>query len=164
MPIKISFLSRTTVSKPDALRIRRALFCVALAFSLLATAAAPSLGPADSTRYLNDIKTLAAPDMEGRGAGAKGLERASKFIEHRYESGNRVERRGNEAAFNGQRALSALPCALSLLLRPDAVVKLETRDYLPPEHVEQREMFLAELVRLPRQHCQCSNQLLVGSD
>ncbi len=86
MPAKISLLSRTIVSKPDALRIRRAMFCVVLAFSLLAAGTAPSLGPADSTRYLNDIKTLSAPDMEGRGAGTKGLERATKFLEHRYKS------------------------------------------------------------------------------
>ena len=56
MPTKISFLSRALLSKPS--RIHRSLLCVVLAFSLLATAAAPSIGPADSTRYLNDIKTL----------------------------------------------------------------------------------------------------------
>jgi aminopeptidase YwaD len=86
MPTKFAFSLRTIVSKPDRLRIHRALFWMVLAFSLLATAAAPLLGPADSTRYLNDIKTLAAPDMEGRGAGTKGLERATKFVEHRYKS------------------------------------------------------------------------------
>jgi hypothetical protein len=62
------------------------MLCVVLAFSLLATATAPSIGPADSTRYLNDIKTLAAPNMEGRGAGTKGLAKATKYIEHRYKS------------------------------------------------------------------------------
>ena len=40
---------------------------------------------ADPTRYLNDIKTLAAPDMEGRGAGTKGLTRAEHLIEKRYK-------------------------------------------------------------------------------
>ena len=84
MPTKISFLSRAFLSKPS--RIRRSLLCVVLAFSLLATAAGPSIGSADSTRYLNDIKTLSAPDMEGRGAGTKGLERATKYLEHRYKS------------------------------------------------------------------------------
>jgi aminopeptidase YwaD len=59
--------------------------CVVLAFSLLATATGPSIGSADSTRYLNDIKTLSAPDMEGRGAGTKGLGRATKYLEHRYK-------------------------------------------------------------------------------
>jgi aminopeptidase YwaD len=62
------------------------MLCVLLAFSLLVTATAPSIGSADSTRYLNDIKTLSAPDMEGRGAGTKGLAKATKYIEHRYKS------------------------------------------------------------------------------
>ncbi len=62
------------------------MFCVLLAFSLLATATAPSIASADSARYLNDIRTLAAPNMEGRGAGTQGLARASKYIEHRYKS------------------------------------------------------------------------------
>jgi hypothetical protein len=59
--------------------------CVVLAFSLLATATGPAIGSADSTRYLNDIKTLSAPDMEGRGAGTKGLGRATKYLERRYK-------------------------------------------------------------------------------
>jgi len=62
------------------------MLCVVLAFSLLATATAPSIGSADPARYLNDIKILAAPDMEGRGAGTKGLAKATKYIEHRYKS------------------------------------------------------------------------------
>ena len=57
-----------------------------LAFSLLATATPAAVGPADPKLYLNDIKTLAAPDMEGRGAGTKGLAKASKYLEHRYKS------------------------------------------------------------------------------
>jgi Zn-dependent M28 family amino/carboxypeptidase len=40
---------------------------------------------ADPARYLNDIKSLAAPDMEGRGAGTKGLTRAEHLIEKRYK-------------------------------------------------------------------------------
>ncbi len=86
MPTTISFLSRTVLSRSNAARIRRSLLCVVLAFSLLATAAAPSIGSADPSRYLNDIKILAAPDMEGRGAGTKGLAKATKYIEHRYKS------------------------------------------------------------------------------
>jgi Peptidase family M28/PDZ domain/PA domain len=62
------------------------MLCVVLAFSLLATAAAPSIKSADPSRYLNDIKILASPDMEGRGAGTKGLAKATKYIEHRYKS------------------------------------------------------------------------------
>ncbi len=86
MCIKSSLLSRALLSKAGASRIRRSTLCVVLAFSLLATATTPSIGSADPARYLNDIKTLSAPDMEGRGAGTKGLDRAMKYIEHRYTS------------------------------------------------------------------------------
>ena len=74
------------VSKLDASRVRRSVLGAVLAFSLLASAMPTSVGPADPKLYLNDIKTLAAPNMEGRGAGTKGLARASKYLEHRYKS------------------------------------------------------------------------------
>jgi hypothetical protein len=81
-----SLLLRAYVSKTDAPRIRRIALATVLAFSLLATATPTSIGPADSTRYLNDIKTLSAPDMEGRGAETKGLAKASQYLERRYKS------------------------------------------------------------------------------
>jgi Peptidase family M28/PDZ domain/PA domain len=81
----MSVLSRVCVSKSDSTRVRRSALAAVLTFSLLATAAT-TLGPADPKLYLNDIKTLAAPDMEGRGAGTRGLEKASKYLEHRYKS------------------------------------------------------------------------------
>ncbi len=61
---------------------------VALALAIVATAPAqaPALGKADATRYLDTIKTLAAPDMEGRGAGTKGIDRAAHLLEQRYQS------------------------------------------------------------------------------
>src|SRR5947207_2079801 len=40
----------------------------------------------DPDRYLNDIKTLTTPSMEGRGAGTKGLTRAEHYIEHTYKT------------------------------------------------------------------------------
>src|SRR5215472_12341206 len=40
----------------------------------------------DSQRYLNDVKALSAPEMEGRGAGTKGIDRAAHLIEQRYKS------------------------------------------------------------------------------
>src|SRR5271165_6689433 len=82
----ISLSSCLHVSQSDASRIRRSVLAALLAISLLATATTPSVGPADPKLYLNDIKTLAAPDMEGRGAGTKGLAKASKYLEHRYKS------------------------------------------------------------------------------
>jgi len=74
------------VSKADSLRSVRGVLAAILSFSLLASAAGPSIGTVDPARYLNDIKTLAAPDMEGRGAGTKGLDKASRYIEKRYKS------------------------------------------------------------------------------
>jgi hypothetical protein len=59
---------------------------VALALVATAPAQAPSLAKADATSYLDTVKTLAAPDMEGRGAGTKGIARASHLLEQRYQS------------------------------------------------------------------------------
>lgn len=56
-----------------------------LAVALLTTAAVTPVGQADATRYLNDIKALSAPTMEGRGAGTKGLARATQLIVKRYK-------------------------------------------------------------------------------
>ena len=60
------------------------LFLIAAATAVL-IAASPSAPQADPTRYWNDVKTLAAPDMEGRGNGSKGLTRAEHLIESRYK-------------------------------------------------------------------------------
>ncbi|MGA8878395.1 MAG: M28 family peptidase, partial [Candidatus Korobacteraceae bacterium] len=68
-------------------KLRRTSLYVVLALTLLAAAApSTSVGTADSTRYLADIKVLAAPNMEGRGPGTSGLARASSLIEHRYKT------------------------------------------------------------------------------
>src|ERR1700757_1079484 len=55
-----------------------------LAFTLLA-GASPSVGTADSQRYLDEIKALTTPAMEGRGDGTKGLTRAADLIEKRFK-------------------------------------------------------------------------------
>jgi Peptidase family M28/PDZ domain/PA domain len=78
--------SRLRVSKSNAFRIRRSALAAILVFALLASATTTSVGPADPKLYLNDIKALAAPAMEGRGAGTKGLAKAAKYLEHRYNS------------------------------------------------------------------------------
>ena len=58
-------------------------------FSVLAIAAvlaaATSTQQADPNRYVSDIKTLASPEFEGRGAGTAGLTRAERMIEKRYK-------------------------------------------------------------------------------
>jgi Zn-dependent M28 family amino/carboxypeptidase len=58
---------------------------LALAFVAAAPAQAPTLAQADATRYLDTIRTLAAPDMEGRGAGTKGIDRAAHLLEQHYQ-------------------------------------------------------------------------------
>jgi Peptidase family M28/PDZ domain/PA domain len=61
-----------------------------LAFAAAAPAQAPAsasaLGKADAGRYLDTDKTLASPEMEGRGAGTKGIDRSAHLLEQRYQS------------------------------------------------------------------------------
>ncbi len=54
--------------------------------ALFAASLAAATGTADPVRYLEDIKTLSAPVMEGRGAGTKGITLAMNLIEQRYRS------------------------------------------------------------------------------
>jgi hypothetical protein len=65
----------------------RAAVVLALLVTCLAVAAptANQLSPADPQRYLNDIKTLTQPKMEGRGDGTKGLTRAEHILAERYK-------------------------------------------------------------------------------
>ncbi len=63
-------------------RLRRLFVVIAVAGAALAASSAPQ---ADPNRYVTDIKALASPEMEGRGAGTKGLIRAEHLIEKRYK-------------------------------------------------------------------------------
>jgi hypothetical protein len=69
---------------------RNANRVVALFTSLLLAvpllAMPPAVAAADPQRYLDDIKSLTTPAMEGRGDGSKGLTRAAHLIEQRYKS------------------------------------------------------------------------------
>ena len=67
-------------------RVTRALFAFALSVlvTLPTPAASQSIGAADPSRYLDDIKSLTAPSMEGRGDDTKGLARAAHLLEKRY--------------------------------------------------------------------------------
>jgi hypothetical protein len=65
--------------------LKRGLLLV-LTSAILAAAAPTSVGTADPQRYLDDVKTLTAPAMEGRGDGTKGLTRAAHLIENRFKS------------------------------------------------------------------------------
>jgi len=63
-------------------RIHRLFAVLAIAAAMLAASSTPQ---ADPNRYITDIKALASPEMEGRGAGTKGLIRAEHLIEKRYK-------------------------------------------------------------------------------
>jgi aminopeptidase YwaD len=72
-----------SLAKPRQLRLHNVFLAFILVAWLSAAATAP-VGQADPVRVLNDIKTLSAPEMEGRGAGTKGLARAADLIVKRY--------------------------------------------------------------------------------
>src|SRR5579871_1125378 len=78
--------------------IRTKVQRLSISIVALALLAASSTTPpqADPTRYLTDVKALASPEMEGRGAGSKGLTRAEHLIEKRYK-----ELRLDPAGVNG---------------------------------------------------------------
>ena len=64
---------------------RRGLPAIASVLFLFPLAASTPVPQADPTRYLDDIKSLASPEMEGRGAGTRGLTLAEHLIEKRYK-------------------------------------------------------------------------------
>ena len=64
--------------------------CSRLLFAVLAIGICSAEVSADSPvasdqRYLDDIKTLTEPAMEGRGDGTKGLEKAAQFLADNYK-------------------------------------------------------------------------------
>jgi len=65
---------------------RAATLFALLLLTVCSLAATPPISGADPQRYLDDIKVLTTPAMEGRGAGTKGLTRAQHLIESRYKS------------------------------------------------------------------------------
>jgi len=77
--------TKNIATKSIAVKSVAILFTL-LAFTFLSVAAPPAISTADPHRYLDDIKALTTPAMEGRGAGSKGLTRAERLIEKRYKS------------------------------------------------------------------------------
>jgi hypothetical protein len=61
-------------------------FAIAGLLALLFSSASVLAGQAAGQHYLDDIKALTAPNMEGRGDGTTGLTRAARLIEKRYQS------------------------------------------------------------------------------
>lgn len=80
MKMKIALEARCT--KNPGPRFLRTSSALALLLSLCLSLA----GQTESQRYLDDVKALSAPNMEGRGAGSQGIARAAHLIEQRYKS------------------------------------------------------------------------------
>ena len=77
-------MTSTLPNRPFRLRVGlAAVFVVLLALSV--TGFGQTLSAADPVQYLNDIKSLTAPPMQGRGAGTKGIARAASLLEKRYK-------------------------------------------------------------------------------
>jgi hypothetical protein len=70
------------IAAPHYWRKRGAL----LVLALLAASVSAAGDSADPKRYLDDIKTLTTPAMEGRGDGTPGLTRAAALIEQRFRT------------------------------------------------------------------------------
>jgi peptidase M28-like protein/PDZ domain-containing protein len=71
----------------DAQRLAiRVLALFFLCTSLSATQELPKTLSADTKRYLDDVRALTTPAMEGRGDGTAGLTEAEHLIEQRYRS------------------------------------------------------------------------------
>jgi len=75
--------SRTAVAR-NRIALLEVLLILVLTVSFASAAFADDF--ADPKRYLDDIKTLSAPVMEGRGAGTKGIALAANMIEQRYRA------------------------------------------------------------------------------
>jgi hypothetical protein len=73
----------TTRGLPRVSITYRVVVWIALVCMLALGAAAQS---ADAQRYVNDVRELTQPNMEGRGDGTKGLTRAQHLLEQRYRS------------------------------------------------------------------------------
>ena len=75
------------IAAPKARLVRRlAILSIFFAVAIAVATAPPATQSADPHRYLDDIKVLTTPQMEGRGAGTKGIARAQHLLEKRYKS------------------------------------------------------------------------------
>ncbi len=77
LPKALLLIRRTTLHQGSA------IFLI-LALALFSRADIQPLGKVDPARYLDDVKELTPPSMEGRGDGTKGLTRSAHMLEKRY--------------------------------------------------------------------------------
>jgi Peptidase family M28/PDZ domain/PA domain len=117
--------------------MRKIKIWLALPIALLLLAATPatlSVGAADSARFLDDIKALTVPAMEGRGDGTKGLALATHFIEQRFKSLG-IEPAGSQAylqPFSVVTGAKILPPIDVIISSPDAGMDLSANaDFVP---------------------------------
>ena len=70
------------------LHFGKGMAAAVLGLALVAGAPAqtPAVGAADASRYLDTIKALTVPAMEGRGDDTKGIMRAADLLQQRYKS------------------------------------------------------------------------------
>jgi hypothetical protein len=78
-------LSRSA-RQTSKLRILLALFALACTVRAVLAQNPPTPAATDAARYLDDVKALSSPEMEGRGDGSKGLALAERLIADRYRS------------------------------------------------------------------------------
>src|ERR1017187_10103870 len=82
---KLTRANRTPVMTAQRFSTWRKVWLISVS-ALLAAGIALAADSADPARYLDDIKALTPPSMEGRGAGTKGIVLAANMIEQRYRS------------------------------------------------------------------------------
>ena len=80
------FTRSSSFSNPISSPRLPAIPSIIVLLALVLCAAGITSGQTVGQRYLDDIKHLTAPEMEGRGDGTKGLTRAAHLIEQRYKS------------------------------------------------------------------------------
>ena len=86
-PEKPQLRRAVATTRGDARRWVAAFLLAALSIAAVqAESTEPKLAPADPTRYLNDIKALTDPKMEGRGDDTKGISLAMQMLADRYKS------------------------------------------------------------------------------
>jgi hypothetical protein len=66
--------------------VAAAFLAVLMVAAVHAARTEPTIAPADPVRYLNDIKALTDPKMEGRGDDTKGISLAMQLLADRYKS------------------------------------------------------------------------------